>query len=86
MGDGGIKVIDPDIEVDHLVLTIGFLGPHWWAIAVTRLERQAGTSARIAHEDEAAVTMSDLPPEESPVELRHRPCVGAVDVHSLQPQ
>ena len=86
MGDSGIKVIDPDIEVDHLVLTIGFLGPHWWAIVLTLLERQAGASARIAHKDEAAVTMSDLPPEESAVELSHRPGVGAVDVHSLQPQ
>ncbi len=86
MGDGGIEVIDLEIDVDHFVLTIGFLGPRRRAITPELLERQADASTWVAHGDEVNIAIIDLPPEESAVELRHRRWVRAIEVHTPQPQ
>jgi hypothetical protein len=81
--DCPVEVIDLDVEVEHLVLSIRLLGPHGFAVTGLGLERQPGSSGGITHQHPLWFAKRDFPPKESPIEIGHRVRVGAVDANGL---
>ncbi len=78
----GFKVVDLDIEVNHLGLSARLLRPHRWLVPWFFLEREAGAAARVLHADVVVIAVGHLPAEKATVELCHHLGVGAVHVHA----
>ena len=87
VGDRRVEVVDLDLEVDHLVLLTGLLGPHRGAVPLLSLDQQVGAAGRIAQRDPAVAVASRLfVSEEAAIEAGQLLGVGAVDAHARPPQ
>src|SRR5262245_37907432 len=82
-GDRVLDVVHLDLEVDHLVLDAGLLGPGRRDVPLLRLEAQADAAGRVPHRDPVrAVTGGHLPPQQVPVEPGHLLGVRTVQAHA----
>src|SRR4051812_31023442 len=70
--------------MQHLVSTVRLLRPDRFAVSRLGLERQAGPTRRVAHQDPLRFAERDFPAEESSIELGHDVRVGAVDADGLE--
>jgi aminoglycoside phosphotransferase (APT) family kinase protein len=76
----GLKVVDHDLEVHHLPLTPGLLGPNRWFVPLLSLQIDANTAVRVAQlHPSGVVTSGDSPAEQARVERAERLSIGAVD-------
>jgi len=83
MRDCRMEIVDLDIEVDHLVLRIGALGPRRCSVSRIGLERQTRATFGIAHQHEVRFGDRHVPTEQRPVEVGHRMRISAVDTDGL---
>jgi hypothetical protein len=76
----GIKVVDHDLEVHHLPLTPGLLGPNRWFVPLLSLQIDANTAVRVAQlHPSGVVTSGQSPAEQARVERAERLSISAVD-------
>lgn len=76
-----VKVIDPEVEMQHLLLFPGLFRPHRGLISGLGLEREPGTSVRVPDEYPVRLASGDLPAEQPSVEVRERMRIRAVQDH-----
>ena len=80
--DGGVDVVDEDLEVQHLRLLVRLLRPRGRLVPGLGLEVQPDPAAGIAGLDPpVSVTGRDVPPEQAAVEVGQPLGVVAVDAH-----
>jgi hypothetical protein len=82
--DGCVKIVDLDVEVEHLVLTVRLFGPGWCAVTGLGLERQARAARRVPHQHPVRFAARDLPSEKLAVEVRHNVRVSTINADRLE--
>lgn len=78
---GLVKVIDSEIEMEHLLLLLGPFGPHGGLVPRLGLEREPGTAVRAAEQYPVRFAAFHLPAEQLPVEVRQRMSIRTVQDH-----
>jgi hypothetical protein len=77
--DGGVEVLDLDVEVQHHLLPLALGGPRGSLVELLELEGQPGACLGWPQGDPCGVVVHDGPAQELLVEARERPWVRGVE-------
>lgn len=78
---GVVKIINTEVEMEHLLLLLGLFRPYGGLISGLGLEREPGTAVRATEQDPVRFAVFHLPAEQLSVEVRKRMSIRAVQDH-----